>query len=178
MFNLNKFYITSDLKFRDMKAAKSRGYNNFEEMESVFIEEWNSTIQYDDVIYYLGNFSNTVKGNIQAYSDLIQELNGIKHFILGPSDDEKLFNHLSQNEALNIASVSNYKEISILGRRIILMHYPIAHWNGQNGSIGSIHLYVGEASINLKNSLNVSYQAHNKILNISDVWKLINEKKN
>lgn len=178
MFNLNKLHFTSDFLFRDIQIAKQRGYSNFEDMEVDLINEWNSKVQYDDTIYYLGNFSRTVKGNIQSYSDLIQELNGIKHFILGPSDDKSLFEHLRTNEALNIASVSDYRELSILGRKIILMHYPIALWNGRRSSVGSFHLYGGHESTDIKNSLNISYLKHGRILKISDIKQIINDEKN
>ena len=52
-------YVTSDLHFGHKNIIKyeNRPFNNIEEMDKAIIDLWNETINDEDLIYILGDFS-------------------------------------------------------------------------------------------------------------------------
>jgi len=163
-------HFTSDILFRCREKVQLRGYSSVEEMESSIVKHWNSKILPTDHIYYLGNFSSIVKGSAQSYCNLIYELNGFKHFIMGPHDNVDVFENLKKDDNLNIVEVTAYKELMILKQRVVLMHYPIQEWNGKKGLRPAIHLHGGP-SIDQpdSNRMNISFDSQQTIYSAKNI---------
>ena len=97
------------------------------------IQKWNTQVRPIDRVYCLGDFS-FYKASITE--SIVKRLNGNIHLILGNHDN--WLNDYNYNKKL-FGSVSNYKEIKVAGRKVVLMHYPIYEWNLMHR--GSYHLF-------------------------------------
>src|SRR5690606_20497726 len=86
----------------------------------------------EDEIYIIGDFSF---GNDNQSKEILNNLNGKKHLILGNHDIQKKY---WRDENLFV-SVEKYKEIKIKNNNYVLFHYPIYSWNKMHH--GSIHLH-------------------------------------
>lgn len=131
---LSNIHFTSNLHFRNKEVALSRGFSDVEEMENSIIEQWNKQVKPDDSIYILGGFCSIAKGALQSYMNLVYELNGKKHFILSSDDYIDTFNTMMDDPNLGILSVSQYKEVTFMTQRVVLMHYPLLEWAGMGGN--------------------------------------------
>lgn len=125
-------YYISDTHFGHANVIHfdNRPFKDIFEMDRIMIENWNSIVQEDDTVYFLGDFSwyreeETLK--------ILANLNGTKVLIKGNHDK------VSPRIAKYFRGVYDYLEVNDDGRRVILSHYPIMAWNAQFR--GSIHLY-------------------------------------
>lgn len=128
---MNRKLYTSDLHIGHRRALDfdSRPFATLKEMHKAIVDNWNEAVNESDDVYILGDmFWNN------AYAaDILSRLKGNKHLILGNHD------RLNAEMVKHFVSIDSYKEIKDNGKRIILCHYPIAHW--KNADHGTIHLY-------------------------------------
>ena len=136
-------YYTSDLHFGHKNIIKyeNRPFMNIEEMEYVFIRNWNNKVKSnDDHIYIIGDFA--FKGSnlsVDKINNIVEKLKGKKHLIIGNHD--QFINSIHFKERL-WEEVVSYKEIIdksnniimdklniVENRNIILCHYQIENWN-------------------------------------------------
>lgn len=99
-------------------------------MDIALIELWNQTVQKDDIVWYLGDFSYYKDPII--IDTLLEQLNGHKHLIVGNHDNKTVRN------SKRWESVQSYHELRDT-KHIVLFHYPISDWNGRFRN--SWHLY-------------------------------------
>lgn len=128
-------YFTSDLHFKHENVIKhaNRPFRNADEMDSILIKNWNNTVDVNDDVYILGDF--TMKG-VEVAESILMNLKGKKHMIRGNHDrflDQKNFN------SYYFVEILPYKEITYKNTRFVLFHYPIAEWNHYFRN--SIHLH-------------------------------------
>ena len=86
---MSKIYITSDLHFnhKAMVEQKFRSFKTLEEMNTYIINQWNSVVSNEDVVYILGDFA------FGSYKLLWQGLlKGNLIFIKGNHDPNSLTN--------------------------------------------------------------------------------------
>ena len=124
------FYI-SDLHFghKNIIISDNRPFSSVEEMNETLISNWNSVVTNADKVYVLGDlFWDNRSGK-----EILPLLKGRLHLIQGNHD--KLNTSLRQR----FEWIENYAEIDDKSNKIILCHYPIAHW--KNADYGTIHLY-------------------------------------
>jgi calcineurin-like phosphoesterase family protein len=100
-------------------------------MNESLIEEWNSKVGDNDIIFFLGDFS--FKGQ-EATKAILERLNGYKIMVLG-NHDKKLRSLYEQY----FDEVHEYLEISYNKIKICMMHFPISCWN--RAAHGSIMLH-------------------------------------
>ena len=168
---LKDIHFTSNLHFRNKEVAIARGFDNVEAMEVSIINQWNAQIKPHDTVYILGGFCSIAKGALQSYMNLVYELNGQKHFVLSSDDYIATFEQMMTDENLGIASVSQYKEIMFLKKKVVLMHYPMLEWPG------SVHLHGGKLKSQTEiNRINVSYEQEMKIYTAEDIFNAIRQK--
>lgn len=81
-------YYIADLHFGHRSAIEfsSRPYETVEEMNKAFVENWNRRVKGNDRIYILGDMFYRFEG----YREILKQLNGEKHLILGNHDDSWL----------------------------------------------------------------------------------------
>lgn len=130
---MNKFF-TSDHHFFHKKVIQycKRPFKSVNEMNEVFIENWNNSIKNDnDEIYYIGDFSF---GTVQETRDILKRLRGKKYLIIGSHDRQA-------TQCKDLFEKTNYmwrididKKISIT-----LCHYCMRRWIKSH--YNSWHLY-------------------------------------
>ena len=129
-----KLYI-SDLHLGHVNVTRAgrdfdnRGFKNLDEMHKHIKTKWNANVNKADHVYVLGDIAWKVNNqNLDYYKELINELNGNKHLIIGNHDKfindrfKKLFEE-----------VIPYKEVSDtvngINKRVILSHYYMPFYN-------------------------------------------------
>ena len=120
-----------------------RPFGSIEEMHETLIKNWNSVVQDEDIVFYLGDFAFKDKGEPKWFRD---QLKGKIYFIMGNHDRirdisklgfEKVF---GDDTALGGATISVKDEDANRGYPdIIMCHYPILSWNKSHHGSWHIH---------------------------------------
>lgn len=126
-------YFIADMHFGDKRVMEldHRPFATVEEMDRELIRRWNAKVKAHDKVYILGDLS--------AYStdrtiEILEQLNGKKYFIRGNHDRCGGVEFESQ-----FAWIENYAELQVEGKKVVISHYPIAHWKGQR--YGTVLVY-------------------------------------
>ena len=128
-------YYTADSHFGHFNIIHlcNRPFKDITEMDEALIDNWNSIVSADDIVYILGDFVFRSAKHANYY---IERLNGTKHLILGNHDNRWIKNCDLQK---HFVSVSYYLEIKDGEKRITLSHYPMLSWNGS--ARGALHVH-------------------------------------
>lgn len=139
-----KTFVTSDSHFGHNTMTTWENmprrfiFENSHEMNKKLIDNWNSVVGKDDIVYHLGDFAFTSPKNAR---EILFSLNGQIHLIKGNHDKWKDLKKINADN--KFASISDYKEIkySLKGveYHICMMHFPIFSWNRK--MYGSIHFF-------------------------------------
>ena len=114
------FYI-SDTHFGHANIIHfdGRPFKDTLEMEQTLIKNWNEKVTKEDVVYILGDFCWSKEKS--EWLKILDQLNGSKYLIRG--------NHDLKNPPAAVKNkfrqITDYKEITDNGKRIIMSHYPI-----------------------------------------------------
>lgn len=131
---INK-WVTSDNHFFHKNILKlqpnTRPFETVEAMHEVMITTWNNTVNPEDEVYILGDFSFA---GWNKTKEILFQLNGVKHLIIGNHD-----NWVVPEAKQYLESIQHYLETRIEGLDVVMMHYPIAQWNKMQ--YGAIHLH-------------------------------------
>jgi calcineurin-like phosphoesterase family protein len=137
---MSKTFFTSDLHFwhNNVIGFCNRPFDSVEHMNKVLIENWNMVVGKEDHIWVLGDFSF---GTYQQTEEILSQLNGIKHLIVGNHDRkgraEKLFNRDWEKWFVEKHDYFRFKHT--LGK-FVLCHFPLASWErGYINLHGHIH---------------------------------------
>lgn len=126
-------WFTSDTHFGHANIIKysKRPFDNVEAMDKQLIENWNTKVQGNDVVYHLGDVG---LGNPKYLESVLQKLHGRIILIRGNHDPGRIVKLRRFSDVIERPHI-----ISHNGKRIVLLHYPMASWphSGQ----GSIHLH-------------------------------------
>lgn len=128
-------WFTSDLHLghRNILRLANRPFSSLEEMHEHLVAAWNDRVRPGDTVYDLGDL---VFGSPARAATVLERLNGQHHWIVGNHDpDERSRSKLAHL----FASISEYREVRLDGRLMVLFHYPIASWHGAGR--GAIHLH-------------------------------------
>ena len=104
----------------------NRGFASLEEMHQYMIKQWNKKVRRGDDVVILGDFS---MGKGAQTNEILQQLNGAKYLIEGNHD--KYLNDRKFDKTL-FRWIKPYEELKDDKRKIVLSHYPIMFYNGQN----------------------------------------------
>jgi calcineurin-like phosphoesterase family protein len=133
----------------------TRNFSSLERMNDELVFGINNRVGQDDILFHLGDWSFNGFDNIRKFRERIICKN--VHLILGNHD------HHIERDKDNIqsifSSVNEYLSLDVKWEgkgkfehaRFVLMHYPIASWNGMND--GVIHLH---GHVHLPNNLRVA----------------------
>ena len=130
-------FITSDLHLghdRDFLYTP-RGFENIEEHNFQVIQNWNSVVNPDDIVFVLGDL---MLNDQQKGIELLSQLNGKIYIILGNHDTDskiKLYKTLPNVEILGHATVIRYGKF-----HFYLSHYPTLTSNYDDGKKLSQHM--------------------------------------
>lgn len=131
---LEDFFITSDTWFgrkNILEIAKRTKFKSVEDMNTQLINNWNSKVKNDDVVFHLGNFA----WDPFTAKKVAPLLNGQIYFIM--SNDDKPLLHI-YNEYSHINILDN-QIIVIPYNDIVISHYPLRMWSGQD--TGTLHIH-------------------------------------
>lgn len=147
--NQNIFF-TSDLHFghRNILNFCKRPFENVKDMDNQLIENWNSVVSENDIVFSLGDFCWFPRP--KEYYNRISKLNGIVYFISGNHDDTQCLKETTEkyqlDDKVHVCSdiVTLYLEAQHLNLpckifEIIMCHYPLWTWSHVENK--TIHLY-------------------------------------
>ena len=125
-----------------------RDFDTLDEMNTALVNNINSLVKENDILIHLGDWSFGGLDSISEFRNQIVCKN--IHLILGNHD-----HHIDSNKngvAELFSSVNQYLDLSIKwagdpGKKFnnahfVLMHYPIASWNGLGKGIPHLHGHV------------------------------------
>jgi calcineurin-like phosphoesterase family protein len=108
-----------------------RPFRSVAAMDEALVERWNAAVAPDDTVWHLGDFA--VRLPAARAAALLGHLHGTKHLVAGNIDGR------ATRALPGWASVRDYAELDLAGRRFVLCHYPLRTWNGQHR--GSVDLH-------------------------------------
>ena len=136
-------YFTADTHFRHKNIIKycSRPFNTVQEMDRDLIANWNATVNGDDTVYHLGDFTFWDLSVFQHYT---HQLNGCLHIIPGSHDwnwmrEWRLSHVVVSKSGYDVTLEKPICELMNLDCGFVLCHYAMRTWNKSH--YGSIHLY-------------------------------------
>jgi calcineurin-like phosphoesterase family protein len=124
-------FFTSDSHFGDHRTLNiwKRPFASVAEMDAALIEAWSGSVGAEDEVWHLGDFARRTD-DVPA---LLARLPGRKHLVRGNNDPP------GTAAAEGWASVQDYAELDVDGRKLVLCHYPFRSWNGQHKGALNLH---------------------------------------
>jgi calcineurin-like phosphoesterase family protein len=128
------FYI-ADTHFGHANIIRlnNRPFYNIDEMDRILIENWNSRVQKDDIVYILGDFAFK---SINHPAGILNKLNGRKILIKGNHDGRSLKDLAFRK---HFEEICDMKTIWDNNRMVVISHFPMVEWDGFFR--GSYHVY-------------------------------------
>ncbi|MBR5584336.1 MAG: metallophosphoesterase family protein [Lachnospiraceae bacterium] len=122
-------YYISDLHFYHdalNHVMDERGFRDEQDMNEFMIHQWNSRVRKNDEVVVLGDLSME---KWDKTKEILDQLKGKIYLIQGNHDR---FIKDKDFDASRFIWVRSYAEMHDNGRKIILSHYPVLCYNGQN----------------------------------------------
>ena len=132
-----KVWFTSDTHFGHKNIIRfcNRPFVDIDEMNGSLIENWNSLVGDNDIVFHLGDFS---VGGAMEWSRLLDQLHGRIFLILGNHD----MNNVGQEFMNRFQRVAMELLIQIGKQKIYLNHYPFLCYNSANDSVWQLFGHV------------------------------------
>jgi calcineurin-like phosphoesterase family protein len=162
-------YFASDYHIGHQNVIRfdGRPFKDLQEMHLTLIENWNSVVQDEDIVFYLGDFAFKDRGEDVWFR---KQLNGKIYFIMGNHDKVRNISQLGfekifgDDTALGGATISVKDEDANRGYQdIILCHYPILSWNKSHH--GSWHIH-GHCHQSITKNPEMSWYYKRKVIDI------------
>jgi calcineurin-like phosphoesterase family protein len=126
--NPDQLYFTSDLHLGHKNIIKycDRPFHDVDHMNDVIIDNWNSVISDDDVVFILGDVAFGDKRDLEVY---LARLSGRKILIQGNHDrDKNIPHHMFDIIYDGFANIFVKEEGEKDGQSITLCHFPMLSW--------------------------------------------------
>ena len=122
----SKVFMTSDTHFfhKNIITSCNRPFKDENEMNEVLINNWNSVIDDESVVFHLGDFA---WGGYNKWKTIIDKLNGHIVLIKGNHDDKNL-SKTAEKEFFDY--VTYQLKVRIENRVVYLNHYPFLCYAG------------------------------------------------
>ena len=119
---MSKIYLIGDTHFLHENIVEY--CDRPENHEQLMIDNWNSVVTDEDVVFHLGDIAASIRGRDNRLIEIFMQLKGHKHLIKG-NHDHKTNKWYQDN--LGFESVSH----SLVMGDILLTHYPlrISEWS-------------------------------------------------
>lgn len=155
-----------------------RNFNSLELMNNTILNNINSVVAQDDIIFCLGDFSFNGFENIKIFRDRIICKNF--YHICGNHDEKIIANKGNIQEVFTKVYEDHYLEIDIDGTHMVLSHYPICSWNHMAKGVIHLHGHVhlpGHQKIGQGRSLDVGVDGNNfKPYNLKEIISLMKDR--
>jgi calcineurin-like phosphoesterase family protein len=109
----------------------ARPFASVATMDEALALAWNEAVAPADTVWHLGDLA--VRAGPERVEALLASLNGEKHLIAGNNDGP------ATRGCGLWASVRDYAEVEVDGRRLVLCHYPLRSWNGMGKGALNLH---------------------------------------
>ena len=122
-------YYISDLDFYHdalNHVMDCRGFRDEQDMHEHMISQWNRRVRKNDEVVVLGDFSME---KWEKTREILDQLKGKIYLIQGNHDRFIKDKEFDESRFLWVRS---YAEMHDNGRKVILSHYPVMCYNGQN----------------------------------------------
>ena len=139
-------FFISDLHVGHANVIRydGRPFTTTDEMHVELIKRWNSVVDTDSIVYFLGDLSFSRTDLTKWF---VSQLNGKIHAIAGNHDKPKDLRSLGRFEEVHDygTEIGVYDEDSLQSRgsqgyqKIVMSHYPILSWNKSH--YGAWHLH-------------------------------------
>ncbi len=143
---MKKVFFTADTHFghKNILLYEDRPWGNLEDMKVGLINNWNSVVGKDDLIWVLGDFS--FRG-FEETKEIFDSLNGVKRIILG-NHDRKVDHYRRMGWDFVSKYPVLYQKIYMLSHQPLYMnkHMPMINVHGHLHSktmAGDMHFNVG-----------------------------------
>lgn len=141
---MSKTFFISDTHYwhNNIIDFCKRPFGSVEHMNQELIKNHNSVVQPSDHLWFLGDFSF---GTVEQTEDILKQLNGIKHLIVGNHDRkgkaQQLFN---KNWSKWFVDSREYFRLKVNGYKLVLCHFPFQSWErGYINLHGHVHSLQG-----------------------------------
>ena len=135
-------YFTSDLHFghQNIIQLTQRPFNDIQEMNKKLIDNYNSVVEKDDTVYFLGDIAHEL--TLDKIYNLLSQLKGRKILIRGNHDLSYDY-ELTNCKQKIFDEINDFKMIQENNVIFVLSHYPMLSWfDSRKGTImlhGHIH---------------------------------------
>ena len=132
-------WFCSDTHFGHANVIKycNRPFETPDQMDEVLIENWNSRIGPQDMVFFLGDFSFTKP---ERTKEVLKELNGNITLIKGNHDKylKPLYNYFV--DVYDLVTIEVPDEDAPQGHQsLVLCHYPMLRWDKQHYGSWNLH---------------------------------------
>ena len=135
-FDKNKLFFTSDTHFGHSNIIKycDRPFKDQYEMNKKLVENWNSVVPKDGIVFHLGDFALNL--DTKSTQHIINSLNGKIYLITGNHEKCALAKSYIISLWEGISDIAEIEveddEISNRKQHIVMCHYPMTAWNGSH----------------------------------------------
>lgn len=145
MAKFKDVFVTSDLWFNRPMGEFS--YMTNEEYNNMIINNWNSIVNKNDIVYVLGGFG------IGDCYDIVLRLNGEIHFLNSTfTDSDIIFMNAIKNGVVNSVNKRLVNKIFFESNQIItlpevdcvLSYFPLSDWIGKSSDTFCFHGYTNK----------------------------------
>jgi len=130
-----KVFVTSNQQFGRPNAIKlyGRPFDTVEEMNNHLIEQWNSVVSKDDVVYVLGNFA----WDPETAEAAVMSLNG--EIIVLPGEYDKAMEELdSMHDTLPNVIFASFDVEYITEIKAAISYWPLLDWPLKSKGVPSV----------------------------------------
>lgn len=159
-------FFISDLHIGHSNVIKfdGRPFRDVDEMHVEIIKRWNSVVDDDDEVYYMGDLcmkdSDTAKW-------VMHSLKGKIHYIMGNHDRDRVIKSMDRFEHIHeYGTEIMVKDDTIVGgyQQIIMSHYPILSWNRAHYGSWMLH---GHTHQSLTKDKSYDWYYKRKVMDVS-----------
>lgn len=141
-------------------------FNSVEMHDKYVIEQYNSVVGQDDLVYILGDIGFTPKDSL---AKLVRQLKGRKILIIGNHD------RLKDNDYISMGFIQVIRHPIFYNNNIILSHIPVQECLNSPYTI-NVHGHLHGDDLNLKNFFNVNVELNDyKPINIKVFEEIANK---
>lgn len=171
-------FITSDLHLHqlcdnwDNPLWKMRGFSSVQSHLDGIIKNWNSVVKNTSIVFNLGDTIFQKDGE-KHLMEFFHKVNFRHMYIMrgnhGSGFDSvlgKLSENILQIGEKTVIFCPNYIEAIINKQSVVLSHYFIGSWNGQNSSKGGSYMLHGHSHQSLLNGELASYISRVRALDV------------
>ncbi len=155
---MKNIWFISDTHFNHANIIKycNRPYKDVQEMNNSIIQRWNSCVERDDIVWFLGDFVFFKKSDLEQQDyvkRIVHSLNGNIYFLMG-NHDRRISRHPSYWYQFGFRKVYDYPVVW-------MDHYILSHAPFNTEPFKNIHGHIRNSYPELdvtKNSFNVSVE--------------------